>query len=128
MKVGGSLRDQPDAQGAAIAAPVLGEWPGCRAAPPWLRADAPARRFRSTGRVVLVEPGLAQHLVAAAKIATEFHGLRRGHRKIELGAPVTRHVVGNGLREDVGELAAGSREDRSRKNALGELGQGLAFE
>src|SRR5688500_16605116 len=42
------------------------------------RGDAIGRRFGSSGGVVLVEPGLAQHLVAAAEIASEFHGVRRG--------------------------------------------------
>src|SRR3546814_5729742 len=80
-------RPPEDAKGAML------ECPQCQRA-------ASNRR----GRVVLVEPGLRQHLVAVAQEAAQVDRLVALDRQVELGAPVARHVVGQRSEAHTSEL------------------------
>ena len=81
-----------------------------------------------SGRMILVEPGLAQHLVALAEVAAHLHRVRAGGGEIELRAPMAGHVVGHRLGQDIGEAPARGRQDRLRDHALWQPGQRLAHE
>src|ERR1700746_3576896 len=61
---------------------------------------------RASKRVILIEPGLAQRLLARAQKEPHFDGIGTVYCKIELGAPVARHIVRHGFGEDVRESTA----------------------
>src|SRR3954453_10042338 len=81
------------------------------------RRSGSIRVRQSLERVVLVEPGLRQHLVAQPQEAAHLHRVGAGHRQVELGSPMAGDAVGHSLGKDIGELAARGGEDRLRLDA-----------
>ena len=76
-------------------------------------AGLPGRSGSRPQRVVLVEPGLAQDLVAVAQVAAHLDRIGAVDREVELGAPVAGHVV----RHRLGRRCRRTRRARPRAPA-----------
>ena len=80
------------------------------------------------GRVVLVEPGLAQRFFAQAQVAAQVDRFGAGDRQVEHGAPVALDAVRHRLGAFVGEFPARGPQHRLGNRALGQVFERAALE
>ena len=53
----------------------------------------------------LIKPGFGERLFAVLEIQPHVDDVGSGPGEIELGPPMSRYAIGNGLRENIGERA-----------------------
>src|SRR3546814_18929505 len=84
-------------------------------------SDVCSSDLPSGERMVLVQPGFRERLIAVLQVQTQVDRLVAVDRELELRAPMSGHAVRYGLGEDIRKRAACTRQHRFRLVDVGEL-------